>query len=147
MGLSYMSRYPWAGYWTPKLLLMCSWYLVWQPVSPAKKSGNIPRPSQISGKKTERNDIELWHLYILSYQNTHTHFNFHTCEDPDTFCGTWRGPSLNSDWITSLKEVLKRGDWTNTQELRDDSLKDSETHKHRNKERSGSGIMGIWPSA
>ena len=27
-GLSYMSKYPWARYWTPKLLLMCSWHLV-----------------------------------------------------------------------------------------------------------------------
>ena len=29
-GLSYLSKYPWAG--TQKLLLMCRWHLVWQPL-------------------------------------------------------------------------------------------------------------------
>ena len=31
VGLSYMPKYPWARYWTPELLLICSWHPVGQP--------------------------------------------------------------------------------------------------------------------
>ena len=31
-GLSYMPKYPWARFWTPELLLMCSWHPMGQPL-------------------------------------------------------------------------------------------------------------------